>query len=851
MPDYEPIDISAWCNAGLEVMPEDRPPGPATPDAAPLNPGRPPEPDSPLGPQVFRGLPFQIGAVPAADPGRCFVALEGSDSPVTVEIGEAAHRVIFAHRMLQTDIPDGGPVGVAVADYVFRFAGGDEIAVPIRERFEIAAGQAFGPIPAVPGEPYRAVPDRGHGLAPRYEGDWNGMAQRQMESVPGSMKFFYLWAWTNPRPDQAIESLTVAPRGPKLLLGAITLGRLDEHPFARQRRREVQLTLKNDDDARKQFDLDVEVDRGDATYAHPLPEAASDSFLSDTHKGWGEEQNTRSSPAYVEVSAVPSATVTVSRGGEQLGSAGWGDVESNGSVETERVRFELLDRGRNWVHVTVLDEGTGKPVPCRVHFRSPEGVPYQPYGHHNHVNSNLGTTHNDIGGDLRLGQITYAYIDGACQGWLPRGDVLVDVARGFEYEPLRTRVRIEPGQQELTLRLKRWTDMNKRGWYSGDSHVHFLSTQGGHTESLGEDLNVLNLLQSQWGSLFTSTEEFTGAPSVSRAGNSIVYVSQENRQHFMGHMSLWGLKKPVMPWCSGGPGEAELGGSMETTLSYWADEAHAQGGYVISPHFPVTNGEPAVLMATGRLDAVEMLRRTDFNQNEYYRYLNCGYRVPLVGGTDKMSSDVPVGFYRTYAHLDGGELTYDNWCRAVARGRTFLSGGPMMHFSVDGREIGDTVELSGPGTVEVHAWAESTLPIDVLEIVQSGRVVASTEARGGARRLELRERIEVDGHTWLAARAGGGGLLRSHRQMDLRGVFGHTSPIYVACGGDWWMFDEATAQYMLTMIEGDLAYIRETSPQEMTGNITHHHGEPDHLAYLERPFHEAREAVEARLAAGR
>ena len=109
----------------------------------------------------------------------------------------------------------------------------------------------------------------------------------------------------------------------------------------------------------------------------------------------------------------------------------------------------------------MVDDDTGRPVPCRVHFRSPEGVPYQPHGHHNQVNSNLGTWHIDVGGDTRLGQITYAYIDGKCRGWLPRGDVLVDVARGFEYEPLRSRVKIEPGQRELTLRLKRWTHMNK------------------------------------------------------------------------------------------------------------------------------------------------------------------------------------------------------------------------------------------------------------------------------------------------------------------------------------------------------------------------------------------------------
>ena len=95
-----------------------------------------------------------------------------------------------------------------------------------------------------------------------------------------------------------------------------------------------------------------------------------------------------------------------------------------------------------------------------MHFRSPDGVPYQPHGHHNQVNSNLETWHIDIGGDVRLGQITYAIIDGKCEGWLPRGKVIVDVARGFEYEPIRTTVEIKPGQTDLLLKIKRWTNMN-------------------------------------------------------------------------------------------------------------------------------------------------------------------------------------------------------------------------------------------------------------------------------------------------------------------------------------------------------------------------------------------------------
>ena len=803
-----------------------------------------------VGAQTFRGLPFLIGGV-GADAQRRFIAFEGSAESVTIPINKQAHNVVFAHRLLETELPGGGPLGIQVAEYVFHLAGGREVHVPIRERFEFSAMPSEEIVWRIVGAPFRAVTDVKHSLTPRHEGPWEETGRRHTEVVPATAaKSYYLWSWANLEPDREIESVELVPSGPRFIVAAITLGHLDEHPFVKQGRRPVRITLKDEAEAQEPFDLDVEVDRGEATYAFPLPKASAEQFLDDPFKGWGEEQNAESSPSYVEVAATPSATLTAKRSGETQATATWGDVEEKGAVETQRARFELIENGKNWVHVTVLDDDTGRPVPCRVHFRSPEGVPYQPHGHHNQVNSNLDSWHIDVGGDLRLGQITYAYIDGTCQGWLPRGDVIVDVARGFEYDPLRTRVRIEPGQRELTLRIKRWINMNDRRWFSGDSHVHFLSTNGSHTESQGEDLNVVNLLQSQWGSLFTNVEDFTGEPSVSRVGNNIVYTGQENRQHFLGHMILWGLKQPVMPWCSDGPSEAELGGSMETTLSHWADEAHAQGGYVITPHFPGPNGEPAALIATGRIDGIEMIRHAEFNHREYYRYLNCGYRLPLVGGTDKMSSDVPVGLYRTYARIQEGEdFTYDSWCKSVARGRTFLSGGPIVHFSVEGRQVGDTVQLSGPGTVEVEAWAESTLPMHRLEIVQQGRVVASTEDAKGSRRLELKERLKVDGHTWLAARCGGPSYYEmvGHHDSWGRGVFAHTSPVYVACGGEWRMFDEKGARNMLTLIDGSLTYIREVAPMHKPGTVTHHHGEEDHLAYLQRPFVEAREALHRRL----
>ena len=825
MADYDPLDLSEHRNGGLDALERG-----ATAE---------------IGPRHFRGLPFDIGD----DPSRCFISLSGDVGPVTVPVGSTANRVVFAHRLVTTEMVEGGPVGVHVADYVFTLANGEKHAVPIRERFEISA-VPMDSFQGGAGLPFLAVTDGKHKLFHRTVGPWQEIGRRQTEYLQATAKSYFLWTWSNPEPGVAIESIRIVPKGPAFVVAGVTLGHVDEHPFARQGRREARITITDPVLSATPFDVDVEVDRGDSTYAFPLPKDPDDGFVSGYHRGFGEEPNKQASPSYAEISAVPSATVSIKQNGETVGQVPWGEVEQKGKAETPRVRVELADPGRNWVKVTVVDDDTGMPVPCRVHFRSPDGIPYQPHGHHNQVNSNLETWHIDIGGDVRMGQITYAYIDGRCEGWLPRGDVIVDVARGFEYEPLRTKVRIEPGQQRLELRIKRWTDMNARRWYSGDSHVHFLSTQGAHLESRGEDLNVVNLLQAQWGSLFTNTEDFTGRASVLQSGNNIVYVSQENRQHFMGHMILWGLKEPVMPWSSDGPSEAEIGGHMETTMAHWADEAHAQGAWVINPHFPSPNGEPAALVATGRLDGVEMLRQARPNHMEYYRYLNCGYRLPLVGGTDKMSSDVPVGLYRTYARLpDDQEFTYENWCRSVAAGRTFLSGGPIIHLSVDGREVGDTLAISGPGTVEVEAWAESVLPVFSLEIVQNGQVVARTDSRGGARRLELREKIRVDGHSWIAARTGAYDYfdIIQHHDVWNRGVFAHTSPVYVACGGDWDMFDPATAQYMLTLIEGDLAYIEQTAGVRPVGSVTHRHGEHDHLAYLQRPFLEARDAILSRM----
>jgi len=274
----------------------------------------------------------------------------------------------------------------------------------------------------------------------------------------------------------------------------------------------------------------------------------------------------------------------------------------------------------------------------------------------------------------------------------------------------------------------------------------------------------------------------------------------------------------------------------------------------VIPHLPIPNAEPAALIATGRADAVECLgqmNRWPYQHLEYYRYLNCGYRLPLVGGTDKMSSDVPVGLCRTYVQLAADEeFTYDAWCRGLRQGHTFVTSGPIIRLSVNGVGVGDELRLPGNGgTVEIIAKAQSIFPIHVLQVLGAGTVVAETSEKKGARSLRVRAKLTVDKPTWFAARCAGPKYQPLvHHDGWRRALFAHTSPVYVGVGEPWRMFDADTARYMLSLIDGSLNHVRRHARRFANEQqVTHHHRHRDHQAFLEQPFHEAAAAIHRRL----
>ena len=404
---------------------------------------------------------------------------------------------------------------------------------------------------------------------------------------------------------------------------------------------------------------------------------------------------------------------------------------------------------------------------------------------------------------------SFAYVDGSFQIELPVGDVYVEITKGFEYEAVRRKIRIEPHQRELKLEISRVADLRAKGWVTADTHVHFLSPTTALLEAQAEGLNLINLLAAQWGDLFTNVGDITGRPLASPDGETVVWVGSENRQHLLGHIGLLGTRRPVYPMSASGPSESYLGDPLWTTLAEWADQCREREGLAVAVHFPYPTAELAADIVLGKIDAVELWPSDDagrskihFNTLRYldwYRHLNCGYRLPAVGGTDKMGAYMPVGTNRAYAQIGRAEFSFGEWAKAVRKGNTFVSSGPLLFLQVEGHSPGEEIALpAGGGTLEVRSEARSFVPFHDLEIVLNGRVVASRRASSGTRELVLKEGIKVEGPGWLAARCSSELGPMTHWEFHVQA---HTSPVYLKAPGQE-LFSARAAAYMLTLIEG-------------------------------------------------
>ncbi|MEP7110267.1 MAG: CehA/McbA family metallohydrolase [Ferruginibacter sp.] len=458
---------------------------------------------------------------------------------------------------------------------------------------------------------------------------------------------------------------------------------------------------------------------------------------------------------------------------------------------------------RKKIIVQILDVN-GRTTAAKIRVTAQDSIYYAPDGHLSDFI--VGET----GGDAMLANNRrFAYVEGTFKMNLPVTNLRFEVIKGFAYRFTDSAILILPTTDSVIIRLEKWFDFGKEKWYSGDPHVHYIDPVTAFLEMKAEDLNVCNILTSD---CTTDQENFRGATDPISDSEHLIYVSQEFREDQLGHMNLLNLKKLVEP--------VKTMRAYQYPLNMQAcDEAHAQGGHVSWAHFaawPGLEGPLAIVMK--KVDAVEILSTIDpfcepifvsevvpdLRMNSglrlWYRLLNCGLKIPATAGTDRMTNRVSVGSNRVYA-LVKGRFSYKTWIDALNKGSSFITNSPFLICHADNKNPGEEIHMSGNKTVTITAEMWSQLPVDRLEIIANGEVIAEKIIEKGKQYAKLEIKYKPVKSTWIAARAqqfnqedtrsgvsftqrrdfGGGATLLNRYYGTLRPqtAFAHTNPVYV------------------------------------------------------------------------
>lgn len=431
---------------------------------------------------------------------------------------------------------------------------------------------------------------------------------------------------------------------------------------------------------------------------------------------------------------------------------------------------------------------------------------------------------------------------------LPPGTYDVTFTRGPEYLP-QTRTITVTGEEKThkeSFQLKRWVNLEKRGWYSLDHHVHAggcshyeSPTAGVKPEAMlrqadGEGLSVSCVLT--WGPCWYYQKNFFEGKvaAISERENILRYdveVSGFPSSH-AGHVVLLRLAEddypgttkieewptwtlPVLKWGQG------QGGVVGYAHSGWGLETEQPAKEFPNFLMPRFNGIGAnEFIVTATLGACDFISAGDTplpqELNIWYHTLNCGLKTTISGETDfPCIFDERVGMARSYARVK--KLDFDTFVQEIKEGANYVSDGRahLLDFKVNDAamgEAGSELKLAEPGMTTITAEALAYLPETQDEA--GARIAAGglygrpywnvEKARVGTSR-KVAVDLVVNGYAIQRVEIEADGTpkpLRFEQKLDrsswvaLR-VLGacHTNPIYVTVAGQPLRASKLSAQW--------------------------------------------------------
>lgn len=356
-----------------------------------------------------------------------------------------------------------------------------------------------------------------------------------------------------------------------------------------------------------------------------------------------------------------------------------------------------------------------------------------------------------------------------CQVWergkadisLPAGKHTILIRHGFDYDAVRIdSLYLPAGVSESKVTLKKRYDIASLGWFCGENHMHGQHGLSDQPQTFSDaarlaEANGLNYIQiAQW---WTPDFSWISTDSLNRmareATTSRVFVN-------------WNLESPK---CYMEPDDGGKSGNLHCyghgcTLAlndhtygkeFWftgpnfniIHEIHRQNAVVMLAH-PVRfwfNGGNFVSNMASEIafdyvagegyDGVDIFNDGEplFFQHErvWWNLLNMGYKVAGTAATDGSVINGEAGHFRTYTRIKGG-FSWDKIAQGIRDGDCLASSGPMVLFSVDGKDPGSEFPADGvTHLASLKVWS-GPLPGETLvsvQVIRNGEVVYAWDLR--------------------------------------------------------------------------------------------------------------------------
>ena len=397
---------------------------------------------------------------------------------------------------------------------------------------------------------------------------------------------------------------------------------------------------------------------------------------------------------------------------------------------------------------------------------------------------------------------------------VPPGMYVVSYEHGPEWRGNKAQVWVKEGEiAKLDLPTSRWIDMNERGWYSGDTHVH-RSVEELPNVMRAEDLNVA-LPLSYWIRDAYAPPELADKTYDETAGlitvdpNRVIWpINTEyelftinGKTHTQGAVFVLNHKRPltlstppVEPIAAEArrqsalldldkhswPWSMMLVPLMDVDLFELANNHIWQTEFFFK-HWPQEERPQDWNIETDAAGFTEW-GWIDFGFKSYYALLNCGFHLRPTAGTASGVHPVPLGFGRVYVECPGG-FSYKKWIENLDAGRSFVTTGPMLFAKVNGQPPGSTITVDAPTTVRVHGTVKNYGALHRIEIIKNGRVVdvisPSTVYEGhNVWQASFDVEIPIETTSWIAVRCFTG-WTSDHTAFR----FAHSSPVHIEMPG--------------------------------------------------------------------